>query len=108
VSRARFVEVDDDEVEAFHAELDLVLSRANDLIVDQPASVVSYLIHYADHLADVHNVDLEIIVDPSGIGIVECDDEVAAFLGVGTDPTRLEELEEYDRDLALMKGRSST
>lgn len=107
MSRRRFVEVDDDELEVFHEELDLVLSRANDLLVDQPAFVVADLIHYADYLAGVHNVDFEVTVDPSGIAIVEADDEAAAFLGVGTDPSRLDELEEYDRPIALLKGRSS-
>lgn len=86
-------------VDTFVEELELVIARHNDLFNEIPEYLIAILIHEADFIRGKHGIDLDVEELLEDVYMIELGDgDSAAFLGIGEDPTVLEELDRDDLD----------
>ena len=89
----------DPSVDTFVEELELVISRHNDLFNEIPEYLISILIHEADFIRGKRGIDLDVDELLEDVYMIELGDgESAAFLGIGEDPSVLKDLDRDDLD----------
>lgn len=86
-------------IDTFVEELELVIKRHNQVINDIPAYAIAILIHEADFLRGKRGIEIDVDEILEDVYMIELGDgDSAAFLGIGEDPSVLEELDRDDLD----------
>lgn len=82
--------------DSLRQELELVVARHNDLVVETPGYVAAMLIHEADAILAKHNVAVEAVEADGGVEgafALRFADGAGAVLGLAQQPERASELE---------------